>query len=110
MAGGVRGGREDQIVLDQPAVPSCGGPSLGDPRTGTETPIGELDIANGYNVLPTLIAFYQSSHAAEQFEPTAIRNFKRIGGEVERHQEVIVGWPHTPTGAERNAVEACALS
>ena len=61
-----------------------GGPSLGTPRNGPDTPIGELIVIKGN--APTFIGFYESRRAAEQDQPRAIENMKRL--EDSLHDEV----------------------
>jgi hypothetical protein len=85
-----------------------GGPSLGEPHRRPETPIGELVIQNGN--APILVGYYQDSRIAQQFEPTAIRNVRRVGGQVQRRDAVIVVWARPPTSQQRNTVDACAFA
>jgi hypothetical protein len=84
-----------------------GGPSLGAPRHSPETPIGELVVINGN--APVLIGFYENSRVARQFEPTAIKNVKRVGGQLARHGAEIVIWSRPPKVPLRDATALCAF-
>jgi hypothetical protein len=84
-----------------------GGPSLGAPRYSPVAPIGELVVANGN--APVLIGFYENSRAAQRFEPTAISNIRRVGGQLARRRAVIVLWTRPPAAQLRLATEACAF-
>jgi hypothetical protein len=84
-----------------------GGPSLGTPRNGPDTPIGELIVINGN--APTCIGFYESSRVAQQYEPTAIKNMKRLGGQLARRAAVIVLWTRPPKAQLGAITEACAF-
>jgi hypothetical protein len=85
-----------------------GGPALGLPASGPDTPLGELIVVRG--AAPTFIAFYTGREAARRSEPTLIQNGKRVGGVVARRGAVTVFWSRPPTSAQRAAVAACAFT
>jgi hypothetical protein len=97
-----------RLCLTSRGLRVLGGPSLGI-NNGPDGPIGELDVANGRDAMPTLIGYYRSSRAAQHFEPTARKNVGRLGGVVQRRGEVILVWPHRPTGHQRATVATCAF-
>ena len=84
-----------------------GGPSLGAPSHGPQTPIGELFVQHGN--APIFVAYYESAQAAQRFEPIVAASAKRFGGRLARAGRVIVLWTRPPTNSQRKAVEACAF-
>jgi hypothetical protein len=80
---------------------------LGVPRHSPVAPIGELLVVNGN--APVLIGFYENGRVAQRFEPTAIRNIRRVGGQLARRGAVIVLWTRPPAARLRLATEACAF-
>jgi hypothetical protein len=84
----------------------AGGPNLGLPSDSSQTPIGELSIANGD--APTLIGFYVNSRVARRSERTALGKVKRFG-QVARRDEAIILWTRRPTSAQRDIAESCAF-
>jgi hypothetical protein len=83
-----------------------GGPVLGAPAEGPQTPLGELIVGPP----PTFIAFYKNRQAAREAEPMVLQNARRLGGVVARRGAVTVIWTRPPVSARRAVVDGCAFT